>query len=245
MTEPTSGMVLVEIPPGSFAMGSPTAESGRNVDELVHDVSLSASYYLGRSEVTQQEWRTVMGSAPSRFADCGPRCPVENVTFDDVQRFLAKLNAGPAKDVRYRLPTEAEWEYACRAGTASPFSSGAIVTTTQVNVDGRRPYDNAPVGSFRGRPTLAGSFEPNPWGLADMHGNVSEWTADWYAPYEATASRDPHGASSGTEHVVRGGSWETTAANARCAARSKRAPAERSSSLGFRLAADLASPSQP
>src|SRR5262249_47847101 len=128
---------------------------------------------------TQQEWRTVMGTSPSHFSQCGPRCPVENVTYFDVQQFLAKLNDGsrPSADVgsqdpplHYRLPTEAEWEYACRAGTTGPYSTGETLTTAQANYKGKSP---APVGSY----------PLNPWGLADMHGNVWEWTSDWYGPY--------------------------------------------------------------
>ena len=239
LTEPSTGMVLVEIPAGQFAMGSPTSESGRGVDETIHDVAIGAPYYLGRFEVTAQEWRTVMGSTPSRFADCGPRCPVDNVSFEDVQKFLAKLNAGPTHDLRYRLPTEAEWEYACRAGTASPFSTGASITTDQANYDGRRPYAGSAGGASRGRPTPVDSFAPNPWGLADMHGNVWEWTADWYGPYEDGAARDPHGPSAGTERAVRGGSWEVGASSLRCALRSSRPPRGHAAGLGFRVAADL------
>src|SRR5262249_53070358 len=144
-------------------------------DETVHDVKISAPFYLGRFEVTQQEWRVVMGSSPSRFSDCGPRCPVERVSFDEVQKFLAALNARTVGDVHFRLPTEAEWEYACRAGTASPFSTGASITTAQANYDGRGP-SGVPPEAFRGRPTPTGTFDPNPWGMTDLHGNVAEWT---------------------------------------------------------------------
>src|SRR5262249_14827170 len=158
-----------------------------------------------------------------------------NVTFDDVQRFLAKLNASAGRDVRYRLPTEAEWEYACRAGTASPFSTGDSVTTQQANVDGRSGFGASASGMFRGSTTPAGTFDGIPWGLGDMHGNVAEWTADWYGPYEEGAARDPKGAPTGAEHVVRGGSWESGVVRARCAARSGRPPKDRSGAVGFRI----------
>jgi formylglycine-generating enzyme required for sulfatase activity len=143
--------------------------------------------------------------------------------------------------VRYRLPTESEWEYACRAGNASAFSTGASITTGQANVDGREPYGSPATGMFRRRPTPVGSFDPNPWGLGDMHGNVWEWTADWYAPYPEGAVRDPHGPGAGDERTVRGGSWEVGAVSARCAVRSRHAPKDRTAGLGFRVAADLSS----
>lgn len=225
VTDPVTGMVLVEIPAGQFAMGNTDAEARRS-DETVHDVTVSHAFYLGRFEVTQQEWKSVMGSTPGRFTACGPRCPVENVNAEDVQKFIERLNSRSTPDIRYRLPTEAEWEYACRAGTASAFSTGASITTGQANYGGRQPV-------------AVGTFDPNPWGLVDMHGNVAEWTADWYAPYDDAAARDPKGPSGGDRRVVRGGSWEGAALVARC---SSRTPAERgtkSGSLGFRIAADM------
>lgn len=239
MTEPSTGMVLIELPPGAFAMGSTPSEVGRKPDEPIHDVSLGAAFYLGRFEVTQQEWRAVMGTAPSRFSDCGPRCPVESVSFDDAQKFLAKLNARSAAAVRFRLPTEAEWEYGCRAGTASPFSTGATITTAQANYDGRRAPGASPADAFRGRPTAAGTLDPNPWGLADMHGNVAEWTADWYAPYLEGMAIDPRGPSAGNTRIVRGGSWGAGADSSRCASRSSAAPDHREAGIGFRVAADV------
>ena len=123
-------------------MGSPASEIGRRPDETPHDVTLNRAFFLGQHEVTQQEWRALMGTNPSRFSECGPRCPVENVTFADVQRFIAALNAQPDNAVVFRLPTEAEWEYACRAGTATPFATGDTLTTAQANYNGKRPYGN-------------------------------------------------------------------------------------------------------
>lgn len=225
VTDPVTGMVLVEIPPGQFAMGNTDTDASRP-DEKVHDVTLSAPFYLGRFEVTQQEWKTVMGSVPSRFASCGARCPIENVNADDIQKFLERLNARSTPDIRYRLPTEAEWEYACRAGTASAFSTGASITTKQANYSGKQPVS-------------VGTFDANPWGLVDMHGNVAEWTSDWYAPYTDAAARDPKGPASGDRRVVRGGSWDATAPAARCAARMPVERGNKSGSLGFRIAADM------
>ena len=225
VTDPVTGMVLVEIPAGQFAMGNTDSESRRQ-DETVHDVSVTSPFYLGRFEVTQQEWKTVMGSTPSKFTSCGPGCPVENVSAEDVQKFLERLNSRSTPDIRYRLPTEAEWEYACRAGTASAFSTGASITTTQANYSGKQPL-------------AVGTFDPNPWGLVDMHGNVAEWTSDWYAPYGAAAARDPKGPSGGDRRVIRGGSWEGPAVAARCSSRTPSERGAKSGSIGFRIAADM------
>jgi formylglycine-generating enzyme required for sulfatase activity len=239
ITDEWTGMPLVEIPGGRFTMGSASSETGRNDDETLHDVELTRPFFLGRNEVTQQEWKTVMGTAPSQFATCGAKCPVENVTFADIQQFLAKLT-GRTKLRRYRLPTEAEWEYACRARTTGPFSTGENLTTAQANYNGTQPYDKFPAGDFRQRPTPVGTFGLNPWGLADMHGNVWEWTSDWYGPYAETtaANIDPHGLASGEKRVIRGGSWFFDANSARCGLRYTHAPQDRGFSLGFRVAAD-------
>src|SRR5262249_45008239 len=137
ITDATTGMTFVELPAGRFTMGSTSTESGRNPDELLHDVTLTRPFLLSRYETTQQEWRAVMGTSPSTFGSCGPRCPVESITYNDVQQFLGKLNeksraaSAPAPALHYRLPTEAEWEYACRAGTTGPFSTGETLTSGQ------------------------------------------------------------------------------------------------------------------
>jgi formylglycine-generating enzyme required for sulfatase activity len=238
VTDHKTGITLVEVGSGRFTMGSAATELGRRADETLHDVTINRPFFLGKSEVTQQEWRAVMGANPSRFADCGPRCPVENVTFADVQQFLAALNAQPDKQLQYRLPTESEWEYACRAGSVTPFSTGDALTTAQANYNGKEPYGKAAPGQFRQRPTRAGGFPANPWGLQDMHGNVWEWTSDWYGPYPADDATDPGGPASGETRVVRGGSWQSDAASGRCAARSSRDPNTRDQGLGFRVAGD-------
>jgi formylglycine-generating enzyme required for sulfatase activity len=238
ITDKRTGIVLTEIPSGRFTMGSPRSEIGRRPDETPHDVTLNRAFFLGQHEVTQQEWRALMGNNPSRFSECGPRCPVENVTFADVQRFIATLNAPADNVVVYRLPTEAEWEYACRAGTTTPFATGNTLTTAQANYNGKKPYGDAEPGMSRERPTRAAGFPPNPWALVDMHGNVWEWTADRYGAYPSEDVSDPIGATSGETRVIRGGSWQTEAANTRCAARSTHAPDRRDSDLGFRVAAD-------
>ena len=236
VADPLTGMTFVELPSGRFTMGSTQDEVGRQPDETLHDVELTHAFLLSRFETTQQEWRSVMGANPSHFTDCGPRCPVENVTIVDVEQFIAKLNeraaAAPSSDgvrLRYRLPTEAEWEYACRAGTTAAFSTGDALTIAQANVKGKAT-------------TAVGSFPLNPWGLADMHGNVWEWTSDWYGAYpeSQTANIDPHGPPAGDKRVIRGGSWYFDADSARCALRYTHNPKDKGFSLGVRLAADRA-----
>jgi len=226
IADDATGMTFVEIPAGRFTMGSSTEEATRQNDEALHDVEITRGFYLARHEVTQRQWRAVMGTSPSHFADCGPQCPVENVTFDDVQAFLAKLNE-KASPLHYRLPTEAEWEYTCRAGTTGAFSTGETLSTAQANFKGKSP---APVGRY----------PLNPWGFADMHGNVWEWTSDWYGPYPETVSGniDPHGPATGEKRVIRGGSWYFDSDSARCALRYTHAPKDKGFSLGFRVAAD-------
>jgi formylglycine-generating enzyme required for sulfatase activity len=238
--EPLTRATLVEIPAGTFVMGSPSTERERGADETPHEVTIGHSFFLGRYELTQQQWSAVMGSSPSHFADCGAQCPVESVNYFEIEAFLTRLNAVPAEEhpLRYRLPAEAEWEYACRAGTTTPFATGANLTTDQANYNGSFPYPSFPRGAYRERPTPAGLFPPNAWNLSDMHGNVWEWTADWYAPYPAGPARDPRGPAVGARKVIRGGSWYFDANSARCALRYTHAPRDRGFSLGFRLAAD-------
>ena len=232
-TEPETGIEFVLLPSGELEMGSPPWEAGHEATELLHRVRLTRPVWLGRYEVTQGQWLRVMGENPSSFADCGLDCPVENVNALEVEEFLRRLRA-PSGEA-FRLPTEAEWEYACRAGTATPFSTGANLTSAQANYDGRYPYAGFPAGDFVGRPTPVGSYAPNAWGLFDLHGNVWEWCRDEFCPYPEGAASDPVGACAAQLRVIRGGSWTFDGDSARCAVRYTHRPEDRGPSLGFRL----------
>jgi formylglycine-generating enzyme required for sulfatase activity len=234
--EPVTGMMLVAVRPGTFTMGSPESEIGRQADETPHRVTLPEVFYVGQHEVTQAAWTRVMGSNPSASSGC-ERCPVEHVNFYEVNDFLSRLNAG-TRAMRFRLPTEREWEYACRAGTTTPFNTGQQLTTDQANVDGRYPSAGGAPGVAREKTEPVGSFPPNGWGLFDMHGNVWEWTNDWYGPYDTERQADPRGAETGQARVIRGGSWHVDANSARCALRFTHAPQDRGPSLGFRVVAE-------
>jgi sulfatase modifying factor 1 len=243
-------MAFVYIPAGHFVMGSAPGEPGRQADEVPHAVEITHGFYLGKYEVTQGEWTAVMHRNPSQFPGCGPRCPVETVTYDDVQDYIRRLTRR-SRGGCFRLPTEAEWEYACRAGTSTPFSTGASLSTTQANFDGRQGAGGE-AERFRGSPAPVGSYPPNPWGLYDLHGNVWEWCEDWFGDYPAGAAgpvSDPRGpgrqaarpvwdARGGDwrfKRVIRGGSWYFDADSCRCALRYTHAPADKGFSLGFRL----------
>ncbi len=209
---------MVYIQGGTFTIGSPASEPNRESDETQRQVSVNA-FQMGETEVTQQLWEAVMGSNPSYFKDC-PLCPVEQVSYEDiVNNFLPKLNKLTSK--KYRLPTEEEWEYACRAGTITPFSTGDNLTTNQANYDGNYPYNNNAKGIYRQKTINIGSFPANVFGLFDMHGNVWEWTSTLYPN---TSNR-----------VLRGGSWGNDAKYCRSASRNGSTPANRYTGAGFRL----------
>ncbi len=228
------GMKFVYIKPGSFMMGSPSSELGRYNDETQHRVTLSKGFYMQTTEVTQGQWQAIMGSNPSYFSSCGDNCPVEQVSWDDVQEFIRKLNSRTGKN--YRLPTEAEWEYACRAGSSTAFANGGI---REIGCE-HDPNLHA-MGWYCGnadyKPHPVGQKQPNAWGLYDMHGNVWEWCSDWYGDYPSGSVTDPTGPSSGTFRVNRGGCWHFNAQNCRSALRIRLMPGNRFSNLGFRLAA--------
>ena len=215
---------------GAFKMGS-TEYS----DETPHDVTLSHGYWLADTACTQALWVAVMmGNNPASFQE-DINQPVENVSWHDVQELISKLN-GLLPDVYARLPTEAEWEYACRAGTTTAFSFGDNITPEQVNYDGNYPYRGAEKGLFREKTVAVHSLPPNAWGLYEMHGNVWEWCADWYGAYPHEAVTDPTGATEATARVLRGGSWLSRAEDARSARQRISTPGNRHYGIGFRLA---------
>jgi len=228
------GMEFVYIKPGSFMMGSPSNESGRDDDEVQHRVSITKSFYIQTTEVTQGQWKAVMGSNPSHFKNCGDDCPVENVSWNDVKEFIHKLNQREGSGT-YRLPSEAEWEYAARAGTDTPFSFGRCLSTDQANYHGNYPLSGCAKGKYRNSTIRVASFSPNAWGLYDMHGNVYEWCQDWYAKYYSSSATDPTGPSSGSYRVIRGGGWLNYARVCRSANRVSCTPGYRGYDLGFRL----------
>ena len=207
------GMKFVLIPAGTFMMGSPPNEPERDNDERQHKVTISTPFYLQTTEVTQGQWKRVMGDNPSYFRGCGEDCPVEMVSWSAAQQFIKRLN-DKERTARHRLPTEAEWEYACRAGTSTPFYTGNCITTDQANYNGNYPTPQCPKGVFAKRTSRVGSFPHNPWGLYDMHGNVSEWCQDWYDHYVSNEVTDPKGppdAPPDKSYVLRGGSWNDRA----------------------------------
>jgi len=230
------GMKLVLVPKGTFMMGSPESEEGRQKDETQHEVTISKDYYLGVYEVTQAQYEKVMGKNPSSFpvAKVGNEnadLPVENVSWDDAVEFCKKLSDLPEEKKagrEYRLPTEAEWEYACRAGSKTAYAFD--------DEEGLLPeYGWFSRNSSR-RTHTVGLLEPNAWGLYDMHGNVWECCSDRYGDYPKGAVSDPSAPKVGSIRVFRGGSWRFEAAGCRSAARYGSAPSDRGDGLGFRVA---------
>ncbi len=216
-------------------MGSQKDERKRKSDEKLHKVVLSQGFYMQTTEVTQGQWEKVMDNNPSRFKRCGDNCPVEKVSWYDVQEFIKTLNRR-AEDTKYRLPTEAQWEYACRAGTQSPFAFGKCLSGDQANYNGRRPLVGCTHGKYRRTAMPVASFKPNAWGLYDMHGNVWEWCQDWYGKYPKDAViTDPTGPQKGAARVLHGGSWLNSAGRCRAAGRHRRNPGHRHDAHGFRL----------
>jgi formylglycine-generating enzyme required for sulfatase activity len=229
------GQRLRWIPPGQFEMGSPADEPERFDEEVQHTVTLSRGYWLADTACTQALWQAVTGENPAYFKDSAQN-PVEQISWDDCQAFLRQANAQLGGELELRLPSEAEWEYACRAGSQGPFSWGEGLTTDQANYDGNSPYNEGPEGAYRERTLEVLSFEPNAWGLYQMHGNVYEWCNDWLGSYPEGAVTDPRGPEKGHERVLRGGSWFDLGRSLRSAFRYASAPDERFHFIGVRLA---------
>jgi len=256
---------MVRIEGGAFTMSSPANEVSRDSDEVQHRVTVSA-FYMSKYQVTQAEYESVMRTNPSNFKGANlpvenvswynaveycnalsqregldPAYTIDKSRSDpnnkneyDNLKWLVTRNPNANG---YRLPTEAEWEYVCRAGTTTPFITGNNITTSQANYDGNYPYNNNAKGTYREKTTPVGSFAANRWGLYDMHGNVWEWCWDWYGDYKNEVQTNPRGPDSGASRVIRGGSWYNYARGIRSANRNIRDPSLRngSSSIGFRL----------
>jgi formylglycine-generating enzyme required for sulfatase activity len=263
------------VPPGTFQMGSPASEKEWRADETLHRVTLTRGFWMGETEVTQGQWQALMGNNPSRFKECGAECPVEQVSWYDAVTFANSLSKSsrmeecyvlsgdngkqPGEGLEYqtaqfrgpdcigfRLPTEAEWEYAARAGTRTPFWTGENLTTDQANYDGNYPYAGHEEGQYRPTTVAVRSFGANRWGLYEIHGNVWEWTQDvvgWGAVGVATdtyieGGTDPL-STRGSRRVVRGGSWRSHARLCRAAYRSTYPSGYRYGPVGFRLVRTL------
>jgi formylglycine-generating enzyme required for sulfatase activity len=229
-------MEFVWVPPGTFRMGTVSKKHSareRSDESPKHTVVIGTGFWMGKYEVTQEQWQAVMGDNPARFK--GPRRPVNRISWNDAKAFVEKLNA-TAGAGRFRLPTEAEWEFVCRAGTSRSFFGGEINTMGCENEDHLAPWawycynsndSTQPVGQKR----------PNAWGFHDMHGNVLEWCADYYGRsyYAESPTRDPQGPASGKTRILRGGGWDSRAWNCRSASRKYSGPKVRDNSHGFRV----------
>jgi len=234
------GMKFKLIPAGEFEMGVPREEKGFNSWEQQHRVRITRPFYLGMYEVTQAQYAKVMGDNPVKHSSSyiGPTNPVINVTWPDAVEFCKKLSAKEGRT--YRLPTEAEWEYACRAGTTTPFSCGATLSSkTDANFDGTITYNGSKKGPDLRKPAPVGSYRPNPWGLYDMHGNVKEWCSDWFrgSYYNESPVDDPRGPKIGVYRIARGGDWTSNPQYCRSGYRSSHPTARKMSTLGFRVVA--------
>jgi formylglycine-generating enzyme required for sulfatase activity len=219
-TSPTLGAKFVLVPAGTFMMGS---SSGKK-NETQHQVTISKPFYIQTTEVTQGQWKKVMGSNPSFFKDCGDNCPVEQVSWDDVQEFIRKINSIEGGN-KYRLPTEAEWEYAARSGgKIEVYSSGDIVDSVAWYA-----------GNSGGKTHPVGQKKPNDLGIYDMSGNVMEWCQDWNGSYPSGHVIDPVGPSSGSSRLIRGGGWYSRTGICRLVHRNGNWPDGMHYGIGFRV----------
>ncbi len=239
MKEPVLGIEFVYIPPGTFLMG----DSYNSSTNTLHTVTITKDFWLSKYEITLEQWQKIMGKKelhpekPNPFANNGLRFPVVSVSWNDIQVFIKKLNQ-LSTDYKFRLPTEAEWEYACRAGTTTPFYFGDSISDSQANYNAEIASAFSAPGKNIGHPVKVGSFPANSWGLYDIHGNVWEWVSDWYAPYSPDSAVNPKGPENGKEKVIRGGSFYFGADNATSFHRRTHDPATWGFSIGFRLVAE-------
>jgi len=210
-------------PAGTFQMGSPQSEANRNDNEVQHTVMFSRGFWMLETEVTMSMYLSVMGNNPSKFKRV--KLPMEQVSWNDCQEYIKKLNelkVAPA-GFKFALPTESQWEYACRAGTTTAYHFGDTLKKGQATYGGKQIKN-------------VGSYPANAWGLRDMHGNVGEWCADWYGDYPTGTVTDPTGAESGSSRVIRGGSWFEDTEFCRSAFRGYFDPSDWNNLFGFRLA---------
>ncbi len=220
-----------KIPAGTFMMGSPANEAEREEDETQHSVTLNA-FKVSKCEITFKQYDifcNATGRAMPGDEGLGrKRRPVINVSWEDARAF-AEWAGG-------RLPTEAEWEYAARAGTVTPFNTGNCLNAGRINYNGTKPYEGCNRGTFRKKTLPVGTFDPNKWGLFDVHGNVFEWCNDYYGPLSKEAQIDPKGPSMGAFHVIRGGSWDSEGKQCRSAHRTF--SSDPANNIGFRIVTD-------
>nr|WP_320010581.1 formylglycine-generating enzyme family protein [uncultured Desulfobulbus sp.] len=223
-TDPTTGICFVSIPQGTFIMGSPREEKNRKACEGPQHIVHISAFHLAQFQVTQEQYSIIMGVNPSDLL--GANCPVDCVSWEDAQAFISTLNA--VSQATYRLPTEAEWEYSCRASTQTPFYFGQTITPDQVNYGSKTSCRNTPMGIH----------PPNGFGLYDMHGNVYEWCEDtWHDSYQGAPSDGSAWVDESTNHkVYRGGAWNTSAHFARSAYRFHQPQTWAYYNIGFRLA---------
>jgi formylglycine-generating enzyme required for sulfatase activity len=251
------GMKLTLIPAGRFLMGSPADEAERDPEEAQHEVAITKPFYMGVYEVTQAQYRAIYPKHNAHFNEKnggGPDHPVEQVRWREAVEYCAKLSALPAEKKAgrvYRLPTEAEWEYACRARSKTAFNVGDTLSAAQANFNGNAPYGKADKGPHHQKTMKVGSYAPNAFGLYDMHGNVMEWCADWYDPayYKNSPKEDPSGPAEGVVptgfakdyfHVVRGGCWLDEGRACRSAYRFRLQSSEPYRLVGFRVVCTVA-----
>jgi formylglycine-generating enzyme required for sulfatase activity len=232
-------MDFMLIPAGSFHMGSPETELKRNIDESpLHQVVISKPFYMSKFEVTQRQYRAVLGNYKA-FYFVGFDFPADGVSWNVANEFTNKLS--DETGMRFRLPTEAEWEYACRAGTDTPFYTGETLSPYQANYDSSNVYGKGLKGKALIRPTKVGSYPPNPFGLYDMYGNVWEWCSDRYSKksYESSSLQDPLGIGTSLSTVIRGGGWESPPGDCRSASRDYRKSWRSIDFIGFRLVIEI------